>query len=109
MPKFLIATLHENLATGGSIKFATLVIAAWCYYSDKQINQNGQPLEIIDVMQGKLHDAAKETAKNTLTFIQLESLFGRLSENERFTTIYTSMLQELYASRDIKKLMQSLL
>ena len=109
LPKFLIATTHENLATGGSIKFATLVIAAWCYYSDKEVNQNGQPLEIIDAMQGKLHDAAKETSTNPLAFIQLESLFGGLSENERFTTTYTSMLQELYTSGDIKKLMQSLL
>jgi len=107
LPKFLIATIHENLATGGSIKFATLVIAAWCYYSDKQVNQNGQPLEIIDAMQGKLHDAAKETTNNALAFIQLESLFGGLSENERFTKEYTTLLQELYATNDIKKLMQS--
>ena len=107
LPKFLIATIHENLATGGSIKFATLVIAAWCYYSDKQLDQNGQPIEIIDAMQGKLHDAAKETTNNALAFIQLESLFGGLSENERFTKEYTTLLQELYATNDIKKLMQS--
>lgn len=109
LPKFLIATIHENLATGGSIKFATLVIAAWCYYSDKQVDQNGQSLEIIDAMQGKLQDAAKETTNNPFSFIQLESLFGGLSENERFATCYASMLQELYATDDIKKLMLSLL
>ncbi len=109
LPKFLIATIHENLATGGSIKFATLVIAAWCYYSDKQVDQNGQPLEIIDAMQGKLHDAAKETTTNPLAFIQLELLFGGLSENERFVTCYTTMLKELYKKGDIKKLMQELL
>ncbi|TMM57169.1 mannitol dehydrogenase family protein [Maribacter algarum] len=107
LPKFLIATIHENLATGGSIKFATLVLAAWCYYSDKKVNQNGQPLEIIDAMQGKLHDAAKETANNSLAFIQLESLFGGLSENERFTSCYTFMRAQLYKTNDIKKLMQS--
>ncbi|MGB7393260.1 MAG: mannitol dehydrogenase family protein, partial [Pricia sp.] len=37
LPKFLIATIEENLARDGSIQFATLVIAAWCYYSDKGI------------------------------------------------------------------------
>jgi len=109
LPKFLIPTLHENLATGGSIQFATLVIAAWCYYSHKQIDQNGQPLEIIDTMQGELHQAAKETINSPLAFVQLESLFGELSENERFTTTYTTMLKELYKTSDIKKLMQSLL
>ena len=66
LPKFLIATIHENLAIGGSIKFATLVIAAWCYYSDKQVDQDRQPLEIIDAMHNDLHDAAKETVNDPL-------------------------------------------
>jgi len=109
LPKFLIATIHENLATGGSIKFATLVLAAWCYYSDKQVDQNGQPLEIIDAMQAKLHDAAKETANDSLAFLRLESLFGGLVQNERFTACYTSMQEDLYRTNDVKKLMRNLL
>ncbi len=109
LPKFLIPTIHENLATGGSIKFATLVLAAWCYYSDKQADQNGEPLEIIDAMQGELHKAAKTTTNNPLTFIQLESLFGKLAENERFVTTYTDMIQGLYKTSEVKQLMQSLL
>ncbi|MEP3210173.1 MAG: mannitol dehydrogenase family protein [Maribacter sp.] len=109
LPKFLIPTIHENLATGGSIKFATLVIAAWCYYSDKQADQNGQPLEIIDAMQDELYQAAKETTNNSLAFLQLESLFGGLSGNERFASCYTAMRQELFETNDIKKLMQDLL
>jgi len=109
LPKFLIATIHENLATGGSIKFATLVLAAWCYYCDKQVNHNGQPLEIIDAMHSELHAAASATASDPLAFVKQESLFGALAENKRFTSCYTTMLQELYATDDIKKLMQSLL
>ncbi|WP_241240853.1 hypothetical protein [Maribacter sp. MJ134] len=109
LPKFLIPTIHENLATGGSIKFATLVLAAWCYYSDKQADQNGEPLEIIDAMQGELHKAAKTTANNPLAFVRQESLFGGLAENERFVTTYTDMIQELYKTSEVKQLMQSLL
>lgn len=109
LPKFLMATIHENLATGGSIKFATLVIAAWCYYSDKEVNQNGQPLEIIDAMQPILHDAAKETATDALAFVKQENLFGKLAQTERFTTTYTAMLKDLYATGEIKKLMQGML
>ncbi|WP_297760474.1 hypothetical protein [uncultured Muriicola sp.] len=109
LPKFLIPTIHENLATGGSIKFATLVIAAWCFYSDKQVDQNGQPLEIIDAMHSELHATAKETANDALAFIKQESLFGALVENERFAESYTSLLEELYQGADIKKLMRSML
>lgn len=109
LPKFLIATIHENLAKDGSIELATLVIAAWCYYSDKQVDQNGQPLEIIDAMHGELHDAAKKTETDPLAFVKQESLFGGLAENNRFVEMYTSMVQELNQGADIKKLMQNLL
>ncbi len=54
LPKFLIPTIQENLATGGSIQFATLIIAAWCYYSDKQADQNGTPLDINDALKTEL-------------------------------------------------------
>ncbi|MFS4445699.1 mannitol dehydrogenase family protein [Maribacter sp. 2307UL18-2] len=108
LPKFLIPTIHENLAAGGSIQFATLVIAAWCYYSDKEEDQNRQPLEIIDALRGKLHDAAKKTEKVPLAFVKQESLFGALAENRRFAEIYTSMVHKLYQGVPIKKLMQDL-
>ncbi len=90
LPKFLIATLQENLAEKRSIEYATLVIAAWCYYSDKRTDKNGQPLEIIDAMDTELHKAAKQTKADPLAFIKQESLFGNLAKNERFTDLICS-------------------
>jgi len=109
LPKFLIATIQENLVAGGSIKYATLVLVAWCYYSDKQVNQNGQQLDIQDAMKEELHKAAKETATDPLAFIRQESIFGDLIDNKRFTAVYTEMVQRFYTDVDIKKLMQELL
>lgn len=109
LPKFLIATVHENLAKEGSIQFATLVIAAWCYYSDLQLNQNGQPLEIIDAMHAELHQAAQETKNDKLAFIKQEPLFGNLSENENFAKPYIEMLDKIYKLGPIKKLMKNTL
>ncbi|WP_394751245.1 mannitol dehydrogenase family protein [Spongiimicrobium salis] len=109
LPKFLIPTIHENLAIGGSIKFGTLVLAAWCYYSDKEANQNGQPLNILDVMHGELHQVASETKNAPLTFIEQENLFGGLAKNDSFTGTYISMLQKLYTGIKIKELMQSMI
>lgn len=106
LPKFLISTLQENLAVGGSIKFATLVIAAWCYYSDKGLDKNGNPIEIIDAMGNALHEAAKQTETDPLAFIKQESIFGDLIQNERFTKLYSDLIQKLYEDCDIKKLMQ---
>ncbi|MCL4146501.1 UNVERIFIED_CONTAM: hypothetical protein GTU68_048791 [Idotea baltica] len=105
LPKFLIATIHENLATGGSIKFATLVIAAWCYYSDKGMDRNGHAIEIVDAMSTKLHQAAKDTQTDPLAFIRQESIFGNLIENERFTKLYKEAVQKIYTDTNIKKYM----
>ncbi len=109
LPKFLIATIQENLAAGGSIKYATLVLVAWCYYSDKQVNQNGQPLDIQDAMKAELHQAAKQTSSDPLAFIRQESIFGNLIDNERFTTVYKELVQRFYTDVDIKQFMQELL
>ena len=109
LPKFLIATIDENLAIGGSIKFATLVIAAWCFYSDKQKDQKGQSLEINDAMKDQLHQAAQQTSTDPLAFIKQESIFGNLIKNERFTKLYSDMVHKIYTDVNIKKHMRDLI
>jgi len=109
LPKFLIPTLHENLTTNGSIKYATLVMAAWCYYSDKGVNQKGNPIKVIDEMASELNTVAKMTAKDPLAFIKQTALFGNLASNERFTRQYGSMIQQLYGGVAIKKIIKSLI
>ena len=109
LPKFLIPTIQENLAAGGSIKFATLVIAAWCYYNDKQVNQNGQPLEINDAMANELQQAAQQTTTDKLAFIRQESIFGDLINHERFTKLYAEQIQKLYAEQHIKTHMKDVI
>ncbi|MEO0338708.1 MAG: mannitol dehydrogenase family protein, partial [Bacteroidota bacterium] len=59
LPKFLFPTLLENLEYGGSITYATFILAAWCYYSDKRLDENGKPLEIIDAQHNQLSQAAQ--------------------------------------------------
>lgn len=109
LPKFLIPTIQENLATGGSIQFATLVIAAWCYYSDKQADQGGNPLEVIDALKTELHEAAAASQNDPLAFIKPQALFGDLIKDGRFITTYHAMLEQLYNGVAIKTLMQDLL
>ena len=109
LPKFLISTIHDNLATGGSIKFATLVIAAWCYYSDKGMDRHGHPIEIIDAMGTEIHQAAKQTTTDPIAFIRQESLFGDLIKNERFIKMYTEAVQKIYQDTNIKKYMKDMI
>jgi len=101
LPKFLIPTIRENLAAGGSIKYATLVVAAWCRYHDKQIDEKGQPLEIIDDQQKELHQAANDAQNDSLRFLKQKDIFGDLAANERFAGQYQQMVEALYRDNDI--------
>ena len=106
LPKFLIPTLLENLEAGGSIKYATFVLAAWCYYSDKQANEKGEPLEIIDAQKEELNRSAKDTENDRLAFLRQPELFGSLPDNERFKAEYLEAVESIYREKNIRKLMQ---
>ncbi|TDQ32204.1 mannitol dehydrogenase family protein [Zeaxanthinibacter enoshimensis] len=109
LPKFLISTIHDNLASGGSITYATLVLAAWCYINDKGTDRHGQPIVITDAMTSELQQAAGLTHTDSLAFVRQESLFGRLAENERFTKTYTGAVQKLYKNAGIREHMKEMI
>ncbi|MET1259157.1 mannitol dehydrogenase family protein [Flagellimonas sp. DF-77] len=108
LPKFLIPTLRINLAYEGSIRFATFVLAAWCYYSDVGKDEKGRSLEIIDDNKETLHLAAWETKTNLTAFLEQPELFGDLTENVRFVKEYVSILVQIYEQGDIRSLMKDL-
>ena len=109
LPVFLVPTISENLAQGGSIQFATLVVAAWCLYSDKGADRHGARLDIADAMKDELHQAANGTSDDTLSFLKLEPIFGGLIHEERFTALYSEMIEALYENPDIALIMHKLL
>ncbi|MEL7530661.1 MAG: mannitol dehydrogenase family protein [Bacteroidota bacterium] len=109
LPKFLIPTIQENLARGGSIEYATLVIAAWCFYSDKGTDKAGKPLEIIDAMKSSLHEAAAKTKHDKGAFLKLKTIFGDLIDEPPFVAQYTQMIDWLYDNPDSSVHMRKIL
>jgi Mannitol-1-phosphate/altronate dehydrogenases len=110
LPKFLIATINENLAQGRDVSLATLVIAAWCFYSDKGEDEQGNTLEVIDAMQSELYKAAAKTTTDNLAFLSLTSLFGDLNTQSAFTSHYKNNVDALYApASKIKAIMKNVL
>ncbi|NND97887.1 MAG: mannitol dehydrogenase family protein [Pirellulaceae bacterium] len=109
LPVFLIPTITKNLESGGSIRYAALVIAAWCYYSDKGMDQHGKLLDIVDEKKDELHDAAKGTCKDKLSFLKLKSVFGDLASNEPFAKVYAQLIDQLYADPDVTLLMREII
>jgi mannitol 2-dehydrogenase len=110
LPKFLIATLHENLAADRDCSLAALVIATWCLYSDKQMNQAQQALDIQDVMHEKLTEYSQKTGADKFAFLKLNSLFDNLIEQPAFSQLYATAIDALYSpSSDIKHIMKNTL
>lgn len=105
LPKFLIPTILENLASGGSIKYGTFVLAAWSYYSDKRVDLQNNPIEIIDDRKEELHQSAKQYQEDPLSFLRIQDLFGNLIDNERFVSLYTKMTKAIYTNLNIQDLM----
>ena len=101
LPRFLLPTIQENLEHEGCIGIATLVVASWCYYCDKQSDWNGKPLEIIDVLALDLHRAAKGTEDDVLSFLRVREVFGDLIENRVFTNLYSKTILELYRQPEL--------
>jgi len=108
LPKFLIPTIQENLAGGGSIKYGTFILAAWAYYSDKGLDVKNNPIEIIDVRKEELHRNAKQYEKDPLSFLRISDIFGSLIRNERFIKYYLKMIETIYMKPNIHKLMTSI-
>lgn len=109
LPKFLIATIQDNLNSGGSIQWGTFILAAWCYYSDVQVNEKGEKLDIIDELKKELHEKASKTESNSLAFLDVVDVFGNLKNNERFTTAFKEMISLIYSQKSILKSIQRLL
>jgi mannitol 2-dehydrogenase len=110
LPKFLIATINENLAVGRDCSLATLVIATWCLYSDKKVNQALEPLDIQDAMHDELAEYAHKTTEDKLAFLRINSLFGDLIEQPTLSKAYAEAIDELYSpTSTIKNIMQNTL
>ncbi|WP_351017674.1 mannitol dehydrogenase family protein [Shewanella sp. AC91-MNA-CIBAN-0169] len=108
LPKFIIASINENIELGRDTSLATLVIATWCLYSDKRVDQQGQALDINDQMSAQLHEFASRTAQDPLAFLQLTDLFGDLNNQASFCKDYRQAITALYApGSDIKSIMQA--
>jgi len=106
LPKFLIPTLLENLENGGSISNATFILATWCFYSDKQLDEKGNAIEIIDAQKEQLNLSARQTKNDNLAFLRQTELFGDLIGNERFNKEYLKAVQSIYNEKNIRKLMK---
>lgn len=85
IPKFLLPVLRENVARGGRIRLATLVLAAWARAAEG-VTVAGRPLELADVRAERLGTAAQDP--DPLAFVRDPDVFGDLAADARFAACF---------------------
>ena len=95
IPKWVLPVIRFNLDSGGEILRATAVVASWARYAEG-VDEQGEPIEVVDRLTDTLVPAARRQAEDPLAFIANRELFGDLVDNERFVSTYRSVLASLH-------------
>jgi len=95
IPKWLLPVIRRNLETGGDILLATAIVASWARY-DEGVDEQGEPIEIVDQLKDRLMASAARQREHPTAFIEDREVFGDLADNERFVSAYTSVLSSLH-------------
>ncbi|MFI2104367.1 mannitol dehydrogenase family protein [Isoptericola sp. NPDC019693] len=95
IPKWLVPVVRANLASGGEVHRSAAVVAAWARY-DEAVDEQGEPIEIVDRLADRLKAAAARNRQDPLAFVRDEELFGDLAAEPRFVEAYSAALDSLH-------------
>lgn len=95
MPKFLLPSLSEALASGRPHTLLTLAVAGWFRYLSG-IDEQGEPILVEDQMVEALQALAREGREDPRPLLRLTALFGDLAANEPFAAELEEALRLLY-------------
>lgn len=95
IPKFVLPVIRHQLAGGGEIRHSAAVVASWARYAEG-IDEQGNPIEVIDRLAGSLIPLARRQHEDPDAFVSNRALFGALAEDERFVAAYRPTLSSLH-------------
>lgn len=96
IPKWLLPVIRKNLESGGDIALSTAIVASWARYAEG-VDEQGQPIEIVDQLKDVLVPLAKKQHDDPTAFIANRAVFGDLIDNERFVAEYVKQLDSLHS------------
>lgn len=95
IPKWLVPVIRDQLAGGGEIACSAAIVASWARY-DEGIDEQGEPIIVVDALRDELMAIAGVQRQNPLAFIENRLLFGDLADDERFAAAYLAALTSLF-------------
>ena len=94
LPKFILPSVLDNLALGRQTSGLALVVALWCYYCELSNNVDSG-IKLNDPQATLLMKKAVESKNTPLCFLQIESIFGSLSDNSSFALEFENALNDI--------------
>jgi len=108
IPKFLFPVIRDNLASGGSVRLASAVVASWARYTEG-VDEYEAPIDVVDQLADTLVPIARSQRDNPTAFIENTDVFGDLASQPRFVDAYRWALDSLHrdgARATLKALLQ---
>ncbi|MDN5605953.1 MAG: mannitol dehydrogenase family protein [Kocuria sp.] len=103
IPKWLIPVVQDNLRSGGEVRMAAAIVASWARYAEG-IDEQGNPITIVDNAEEKVRAAAQAQKEDELAFLRDKDFFGDLVDQPRFTEEYVAVLRSLHEVGSLKTL-----
>jgi mannitol 2-dehydrogenase len=106
IPKWVVPVIRHNLTTGGPISHATAIVASWARYAEG-VDEQGEPIEIVDRLGTAVGAAARGYAADPLALVEMTELFGDLAASRRFRDEYlrlSASIHELGVARTLDDL-----
>lgn len=96
IPKWLLAVIRSQLASGGPIALSAAVVASWARYAEG-VDEDGQPIEVVDRLADRLKAAAARQRDEPLAFVSDREIFGDLVDQPVFVSAYLDALDSLHS------------
>ncbi len=94
LPKFIFGSLRDQLEQDGSIDYLSFTIALW-FRCLKGTDEQGQPLTIEDSRADLLTERARVAGSNPQPLLDIEEVFGDLTQSPRFVRAVTEYRSEI--------------
>ena len=95
IPEWLLPVVRENLAAGRDVTLSAAIVASWARYAEG-VDEQGEPIEIVDRLADTLQRIAAQQREKPLAFVENRELFGDLANEAAFAEPYLTTLISLH-------------
>ena len=95
IPKWLLPVVRENLKHDRKVTLSAAIVASWARYAEG-VDEEGEPITIVDRMADRLHATVQGNKDNIFAFLEDDEVFGEEAHDERFRKPYAAVLTSFH-------------